>query len=223
MGSELWVASRPQGICRQGSESLVFSWCWGSQLKARSWQCSLLAPKHPQQCAVNLEGMSLDGLCDALEEKDLTLKVFRVYSGTFHCVPLPRKQTFPKALVIPKNQRWALKSAAVFWIFSVNKIWSQVLKEPQFTRPGILLVTTALRIRDEYWKNSETQPTFRKPTAKGKLWSHPLRKKKDKTNPNLHHRTRCYDSLNVGGMSIKMTMENQISPLTRLSSQVYKK
>ena len=128
-----------------GSASLALSWCWDSQLKAHSWQCSLLAPEHPQQCAVDPEGMSLDGLCDALEEKDLTLKVFRVYSGTFHCVPLPRKQTFPKALVIPKNQRWALKSAAVFWIFSVNKIWPQVLKEPRFTRPGILIVVTALR------------------------------------------------------------------------------
>ena len=32
----------------------------GFQLKARSWQCSLLAAKHPQQCAVDPEGMSLD-------------------------------------------------------------------------------------------------------------------------------------------------------------------
>ena len=60
LGSGLRMASRPQGICRQGSASLVFSWCWGSQLKAPSWQCSFLAPKHPQQCAVDPEGMSLD-------------------------------------------------------------------------------------------------------------------------------------------------------------------
>ena len=75
-----------QGLktCRQDSANLVFSWCWGSPRKARSWQCSLLAPEHPQQCAVDPEGMSPDRcLCDALEGKELTLKVFRVCSGTF--------------------------------------------------------------------------------------------------------------------------------------------
>ena len=88
--------------CRQGSASLVFSWWWSSQLKAHSWQCSLLAPEHPQQCAVDPEGISLDWcLCGALEEKKLTFKVFRVCSGTFHSISLPRKPTFPKALVTP--------------------------------------------------------------------------------------------------------------------------
>ena len=88
--------------CRQGSASLVFSWWWSSQLKAHSWQCSLLAPEHPQQCAVDPEGISLDRcLCGALEEKKLTFKVFRVCSGTFHSISLPRKPTFPKALVTP--------------------------------------------------------------------------------------------------------------------------
>ena len=48
LGPESRVVSRPQGIWRQGSASLDLSWCWGSQLKPHSWECSLLAlaPKH---------------------------------------------------------------------------------------------------------------------------------------------------------------------------------
>ena len=48
LGPESSVVSRPQGIWRQGSASLDLSWCWGSQLKPHSWECSLLAlgPKH---------------------------------------------------------------------------------------------------------------------------------------------------------------------------------
>ena len=48
LGPGYRVVPRPQGIWRQGSASLDLSWRWGSQLKPRSWECSLLAlaPKH---------------------------------------------------------------------------------------------------------------------------------------------------------------------------------
>ena len=68
LGPESRVASRPQGIWRQGSASLNLLWCWGSQLKPCSWECSLLAlePKHPQQRTVVLERLARAGcLCDA--------------------------------------------------------------------------------------------------------------------------------------------------------------
>ena len=44
LGPESHVASRPQGIWKQGSASLNLSWCWGSQLKPCCSECSLLAP-----------------------------------------------------------------------------------------------------------------------------------------------------------------------------------
>ena len=34
------------------------------------------------------------------------------------------------------------------------------------------------------------------------------------TNPNLHHRTRCLAFIIAAGMPIKMTMGNQIPPVT---------
>ena len=34
------------------------------------------------------------------------------------------------------------------------------------------------------------------------------------TNPNLHRRTRCLASIIAAGMPIKMTMGNQIPPVT---------
>ena len=72
LGPESHVASRPQGIWRQGSASLDLSWGWGSQLKPHSWGCSLLAlaPKHPQQCTEVLGRFARAGcLCDALGGK----------------------------------------------------------------------------------------------------------------------------------------------------------
>ena len=62
LGQESCMLSRPQGISRQNSANFNLSWCWGSQLKPPSWECSLLAPKHPQLCSVDPEGISLDGL-----------------------------------------------------------------------------------------------------------------------------------------------------------------
>ena len=84
LGPESCVASRPQGIWRQGSASLDLSWCWGSQLKPRSWECSLLtlAPKHPQQCTAVLGRFARAGcLCDASGGKITETQETRVLSG----------------------------------------------------------------------------------------------------------------------------------------------
>lgn len=69
LGPESCVASRPQGIWRQGSASLDLSWGWGSQLKPRSWEGSLLAPapKHPQQCTAVLEDSPGRAVCVMLQ------------------------------------------------------------------------------------------------------------------------------------------------------------
>ena len=57
----------PRGIktlrnFKENSAGLNLCWCWGSQFKLPpSWECRLLAPKQPQQCTVDPEGISLHG------------------------------------------------------------------------------------------------------------------------------------------------------------------
>ena len=64
----------------------------------------------------------------------------------------------------------------------------------------------------------QTQPTFKKPTAKGKLSSHHLREKKEGIiTPNLPHQTRCSASLIAAGMPMKRKVGNQIPTLTMAS------
>ena len=67
------------------------------------------------------------------------------------------------------------------------------------------------------------QLTVRKPTAKGKMSSHPLKKKdktKNKTKSNLHCKTRCLESLMAAGMPIRRTMGSQIPPLTKATVKI---
>ena len=77
-------------------------------------------------------------------------------------------------------------------------------------------MTAALRKSPKHNHKFQTPPSFKKPIVTGKFSSHPLMKrmKKETTNTNLHHRSRCTASLIAAGMPVKMTMENQISPLT---------
>lgn len=65
-------------------------------------------------------------------------------------------------------------------------------------------MTAALRIRDEYWKNLKHSQLSRKPTAKGKLWSYPLRKKKRQNKPKSPPQDAMLRFPKCGrGMSIK--------------------
>ena len=74
--------------------SFQFSWCWGSQLKPPSQECSLLAP---QQGAVAPVEMSLEERGEALGGTLVRHKALGVCSGTFHSNSQLRKSTSLKA------------------------------------------------------------------------------------------------------------------------------
>ena len=66
LGPESHVALRPQGIWRQGSASIHFSWCACSQFRVHSWECSLLGPYATSAVYCETEKDVRTGcLCDA--------------------------------------------------------------------------------------------------------------------------------------------------------------
>ena len=129
LGQESCMLSRPQGISRQNSANFNLSWCWGSQLKPPSWECSLLAPKHPQLCSVDPEGISLDGLfarCfggNSSETQALSC-LLRSHSTLFES---PGNQLVQRIFLPQGTRKHEKKCAALLWTLSVTTTWSPLL------------------------------------------------------------------------------------------------
>ena len=123
----------------------------------------------------------------------MSLKPFPSCSGTFHSISHPRKPTGPKDLAAPGTSVGQAKCCHLVDIFCNYNLITSAHRHLSSQGLVIQLIVSCPQEMPwgRYWRNIfQNQPTLRESTAKGKLFSHPLKKKKQTKKQNQTSATR---------------------------------